>query len=183
MLEHVLMPGVRLRLFEEVDADELYRLIEDNRAYLAPWMPWAANQTLGDTSEFIRSTRRQLADNNGIQAALTIDGRIAGSVGMHAISWNNATTGMGYWLAEKHQGRGAITAAVRAFTEHAFALGLNRMEIGAAAGNARSCAVPERLGFKREGVLRQLVQVSGRHQDIAVYSVLAGEWPPAGATR
>jgi ribosomal-protein-serine acetyltransferase len=56
-----------LRLPEEADANELYAVVDDNREYLARWMPWAANQTLEATLEFIRDSRKQLADNQGLR--------------------------------------------------------------------------------------------------------------------
>lgn len=181
MLELVLSADARLRLLEERDADELYRLIDANREYLARWLPWAATETADEVLAFIRSTRRQLADNNGIQTALIIDGRIAGVVGVHGISWTDRSTELGYWLAEAFQGRGLMTLAVRAYISHAFRVwDLNRVELRAAVDNARSRAIAERLGFRSEGVLRQAERVGDRVCDLAVYAVLAAEWdgPP-----
>src|SRR5207302_5111108 len=54
MLTAELMPGIALRLLEERDADELYELVDRNRAYLAPWMPWAAAESREDVINFIR---------------------------------------------------------------------------------------------------------------------------------
>jgi hypothetical protein len=60
---------------------------------------------------------------------------------------------VGYWLGEQYQGKGLVTAACRALVEHAFfELGLNRAVILCATENEKSCAVAERLGFRREGV-------------------------------
>lgn len=177
MLELALDQHTRLRLLEERDADELYALIDANRDYLARWLPWVGTQTRPAVLEFIQSTRRQLADNDGIQTALIIDGQIAGVVGVHGIDWANRSTSLGYWLAERFQGRGAMTAAVRAYTSHAFGTwGLTRVELQAAIDNTRSRAVAERLGFIREGVLRQAERVGDRVHDVVVYSMLASEW-------
>lgn len=179
MLELVLSDSARLRLLEESDASDLYRVIERNRPYLARWMPWAATQTLADTLEFIRATRRQLAANDGIQTAIIVDGKIGGVVGVHGIAWADRSTSIGYWLAEECQRHGTMTAAVRAYTNHAFSnWGLNRMELQAATDNRRSCAVAERLGFEREGVLREAEIVGGRAHDVAVYAGLARDWRP-----
>jgi ribosomal-protein-serine acetyltransferase len=177
MLDFALMQDVRLRLFEERDADELYRLIDDNRERLARWMPWALPQTLDGTRQFIRRTRQQLADDNGMQTALTVGGRIAGVVGVHGISWELGNTSVRYWLGAEFEGRGAMTAAVRAYVDHAFGpWTLHRLELRADVENAKSCAIAERLGFTREGVLRSCAAVGDRRPDHAVYSVLASEW-------
>jgi len=70
-----------------------------------------------------------------------------------------------------------MTEAVAAMVDHAFAeWGLNRVEIRLDVENARSRALAERLGFTREGVLRQAMWVARDFHDDAVYSMLAGEW-------
>ena len=54
--------------------------------------------------------------------------------------------------------------------------GLNKVEIHCATENRRSCAIPERLGFKQEGVLRQGEWLYDHFVDLAVYGLLASEW-------
>jgi ribosomal-protein-serine acetyltransferase len=167
-----------LRVLEEADAEELYALIDGDRERLAQWLPWARGQTLDATRLFIRHTRRQLAEDDGMQTAIVVGGRIAGIVGVHGVSWLHGNTTIGYWLAEEFTGRGLMTAAVRAFARHAFGpWRLHRMELRAAVGNTRSQAVAERAGFVREGVLRGAERVGDRHHDLVVYSALATEWP------
>jgi ribosomal-protein-serine acetyltransferase len=166
-----------LRLLEEADAEELYRLIDANRAYLARWMPWAAHQTLVGTLEFIRLTRRQAAANDGFQAAVISEGAIVGMAGFHGVNWPHRSTTIGYWLDEGHQGRGLMTRVVRALIDHAFGeWNLHRVEIRAATDNHRSRAIPERLGFREEGVQREAELIGDRYNDLAVYGLLAPEW-------
>jgi ribosomal-protein-serine acetyltransferase len=172
-----LSAGCGLRLLRERDAEELYALIAENRDYLAEWMPWPAAQTLEGTLQFIRLARRQRADDNGFQAAITVEGEITGVAGFHGVDWANRTTSIGYWLAESHQGRGIMTGAVSALVDHAFGVWkLERVEIRAAPGNRRSRAIPERLGFTEEGTLRGVERVGDRQLDNVVYSMLASEW-------
>jgi ribosomal-protein-serine acetyltransferase len=167
-----------LRLLDEVDAQELHALIEANRAHLARWLPWAGGQTLDDTIAFIRRTREQLADNDGFQAAIVGDDSIVGVIGYVGVDWNNRSTSIGYWLAEDHQGDGTMTEAVRALVNHALSVWeLNRVEIRAAPENRRSRAIPERLGFREEGVLREAERGVDGYRDSVVYSMLAAEWP------
>lgn len=169
--------GYWLRLLEEADGQGLYALIDANREHLAQWMPWAAGQTLADTLAFIRRTREQLASNDGFQTAIVENGRIAGVVGFHGVSWQHRSTSIGYWLAAFAQGRGIMTRAVSSLVDHAFGTwGLHRVEIRAAVDNTRSCAIPERLGFTREGVAREPERIGKRYVDQVVYSLLADEW-------
>jgi len=171
--------GCRLRPLEETDADELSRLAAANRAYLAEWMPWASGGIGPEQQrEFLRRAERQLAEDDGFQAAILDDGAIVGTIGFHRIDRANRATSLGYWLAESSQGRGTMTEAVRALTTHAFAVWeLKRVEIRAAVGNARSRAIPQRLGFVEEGVLRQSERFTDHYKDVVVYSMLAEDWP------
>jgi ribosomal-protein-serine acetyltransferase len=167
-----------LRLFDEADAQELHGLIETNRAYLARWLSWATNQDFDDTLGFIHGTRSQLNDNDGFQAAVIVGEGIAGVIGYLGVDWVNRSTRVGYWLDEGHQGKGTMTAAVRLLVNHALAVwDLNRVEIRAAVENRRSRAIPERLGFRREGTLRQAELIDGRYLDSVVYSMLSADWP------
>lgn len=181
MLRHVLDEHCWLRLLEESDAEELSTVIEANRDYLAQWMPWAPGQTLDGTREFIRTSRRQLADNQGFQVAIVEDGQIIGCAGYHRIDWDNRQTSIGYWIAESAQGRGTATRVARALVDYAFdGWDLNRVEIRAGVDNARSRAVIDRLGFTEEGVSRQAERVGDRWIDHVVYSMLAEEWAQRG---
>jgi ribosomal-protein-serine acetyltransferase len=171
-----------LRALEDADAEALYALIDRDREQLSPWLPWAAEQALSNTRDFIAAAHRQEDEGNGFQVALLHDGAIAGVVGFHAVSWAHRSASLGYWLAADRQGRGLMTTAVRRLVDHAiFEWALHRIEIRAAVGNRRSRAIPERLGFVQEGVLRQAELVQGRYLDLVVYSMLAPDWPAAGA--
>ncbi|MDP8930136.1 MAG: GNAT family N-acetyltransferase [Actinomycetota bacterium] len=177
MLSFVLCTDCHLRLFEEADAEELQRLIERNRAHLRLWLPWAAEQTLEGTLRFIRFSRQQVAENNGLQTAIVCSGRIVGVAGFHEVDWKHRSTSIGYWLDREHEGRGIMTRTVRALVDHAvLGWNLNRVEIQTAPDNRRSRAIPERLGFQEEGVLRQVQWVGDGYVDGVVYSILAAEW-------
>lgn len=169
-----------LRLLDEADTQELHKLIEANRSYLASWLPWAAGQTFDDTLEFIRGTRSQVRENQGFQVAIVTDGNIAGVIGYVRVDWGNRSARIGYWLDEAHQGRGTMTAAVRLLVDHALATWrLNRVEILVATENGRSRAIAERLDFCNEGTLRQFELVGDRYLDCISYSMLAADWPSA----
>jgi ribosomal-protein-serine acetyltransferase len=170
----------RLRLLEEADADELYAVVDANRDFLARWMPWAAGQTREGTLDFIRSSRKQLADNQGFQVAMIDAGAVVGVLGFHRLDWENRATSIGYWIAESSQGNGTVTRAVRALTDHAVRTWkLNRVEIRAGVENERSRAIPMRLGFTEEGILREAERVGDRFVDHVVFAMLASDWDAA----
>jgi ribosomal-protein-serine acetyltransferase len=169
-----ILADCHLRPLEEADAPELYALIDANRDYLARWMPWAPGQTLEGTLEFVRATRKQLADNDGFQAAIVRGGRIVGVCGFHAVNRQHRSTSIGYWLDEREQGQGIMTRSVRALVDLALhEWKLNRVEIRAAPENHRSRAIPERLGFSQEGVLKEAERVGERYLDSVVYGIVA----------
>jgi ribosomal-protein-serine acetyltransferase len=177
MFRFALSDDTHLRPLETSDADELQALIEANRDRLSAWMPWAAEQGIEQTREFIRGTRRRLADDDGFEAAILCAGRIVGVLGFAGIDRQNRSTTIGYWLDEAHEGRGVMTRAVRALVEHAFtAWKLHRVEIDVAPENRRSRAIPERLGFSEEGKLRAAQRVGDRYRDSVVYAMLAADW-------
>jgi len=176
----MLSPGLDslgVRPLESGDAAELYALIEANREYLARWMPWAADQDLAGTERFIAEAEAQFARDDGFQARIAPAGEIVGVAGFHAVDRVNRNTSIGYWLAEPAQGRGTMTTVVRALLDHAFCeWGLHRVEIHCAPENRRSRAIPERLGFREEGLLRETERVGGRYLDSIVYGLLEEEW-------
>jgi ribosomal-protein-serine acetyltransferase len=177
MLPYDLPDGCLLRLFEEADAGELARVVAANRAYLARWLPWVPTAGEAEVLQFIRASLQQLADNDGFAAAIVDDGAIIGTIGFHHVDWNHRWTSIGYWLAEDRQGRGTMTEAVSALTAYAFGVWqLNRVEIRVAVGNDRSAAIPERIGFVEEGVLRQAERDGDSFKDLRVYAMLADEW-------
>jgi ribosomal-protein-serine acetyltransferase len=159
-------------------------LIEANRDHLAPWMPWAAGQAFADTLDFIGRTRDQLDDNDGFQVAIVREARIVGVVGYTGVDWTNRSTGIGYWLAAPEQGRGTMTESVRVLADHGLsAWRLNRIEIRVAVDNARSRAIPKRLGFGYEATLRKAQRIGGRHVDLAVYGLIAERSPSASSMK
>jgi ribosomal-protein-serine acetyltransferase len=170
----------RLRLLDEDDAAELHALIDANRMLLAAWLPWAASQTLEDTVGFIRRTRKQSEGNDGFQAVVICGEAIAGVAGYVGVDWRNRSTSLGYWLGADHHGRGTMTSVVRVLVDHALSTwDLNRVEIRAAEENWPSRAIPERLGFRQDGISRQAELVGGRYLDLVVYSMLAADWRSA----
>lgn len=161
------------------DADQLFALIEANRAYLRQWLPWLdENQTANDSREFIRVNLQRASDNNGFSNAICYDQQLVGLVSLNSIDWYSRISSMGYWLAAPLQGNGIVTSACKGVIAYGFGtLNLNRIEIRCATENFRSQAIAQRLGLTYEGTLRDAEWLYDHFVDHHVYSILNHEWP------
>ena len=167
-----------LRSFEIQDAEELYALIAANREHLRCWMSWIdAMTSVKDMRSFIWHSQARQSQNNGFNTGIFYKGQLVGVIGFHFIDHEDRKTEIGYWLAASAQGKGLVTRVCRTMVDYAFhKLGLNRVEIQVATGNIRSQAIPERLGFTREGILRDDAWLRDHFVDHIVYGMLAREW-------
>lgn len=167
-----------LRLLEERHAKALFVLTNESRASLREWLPWVdQTQDVNDSLQFIQAGLKQYAANDGFQCGIWYEGKLAGVVGYHFFDWGNRRTSIGYWLGEPFRGRGLMTRSVRVLTDYALIeRQLNRVEIRCATGNRESIAIPERLGFRLEGIARETEWLYDRFVDHRVYSMLRDEW-------
>jgi ribosomal-protein-serine acetyltransferase len=135
------------------------------------------NAKVEDTVKFVEMSVKKEADRQGITALIWHQGKIAGIAGQHVINWSNKKVSIGYWIGQAYEGKGLITRATEALTDHSIREDkLNRVEINIAPGNKRSCAVPERLGFHFEGTARETEWLYDHFVDHRVYSMLASDW-------
>jgi ribosomal-protein-serine acetyltransferase len=170
--------GLELALLEGSDAPGLFALVDAERARLSRWLPWVeTTSSPADCCRWVQQARHQFACQEAVNLGVWHRRQLAGVVGLDPLDWSHRKAGLGYWLGARFEGRGLCTRACRALLEHGFsALGLNRVEVHCAAGNEHSRAVPRRLGFRCEGLLRQVEWLGDRFVDHEVYSLLAEEW-------
>lgn len=173
--------GLFLKSLELGEAEELLLLVNANRSYLREWLPWLdTTRTIDEMIVLIDSTMLQLASNLGFQTAIWHNGQIVGIIGYHHLEWANRSTCIGYWLDERFQGKGIMTKSCRSLVDYAFhEWKLNRIEIRCAEGNQKSRGIPERLGFRAEGLHREAEWLYDHYVDHVVYGMLAKDWPGA----
>ncbi|HTA70835.1 MAG TPA: GNAT family protein [Bryobacteraceae bacterium] len=178
MFQKTIRDGMYLQVLEERHAPEVFAVVDRERNYLREWLPWVDMSTeVEDTLNFIKTSLQQFAGNDGFSAGIWSGDEFIGGIGTHRIDWLYRRVEIGYWIAQKYQGRGIVTDACRAVIDHAFdEWKLNRVEIHCATGNAKSCAIPKRLGFQLEGLLREAQLLNGEYLDINVYGMLARDW-------
>lgn len=178
MLKWKVDEKITLRPIEVGDSSHIFELTEKNRDYLREWLPWVdATQSVRDTRMSIKQMKKYQEERLGLTFVILYDGEIVGMASFNSFDWINKITYIGYWLDASFQGKGIMTKVVRALCNYAFVdLRLNRVEICAAVENRKSRAIPERLGFKLEGIRRSAEWVNDRFVDHAIYGMLAEEW-------
>ncbi|MBI2143970.1 GNAT family N-acetyltransferase [Candidatus Woesearchaeota archaeon] len=104
-----------------------------------------------------------------VNFAIGIGGEVAGGIGLRYIEGRKAE--LGYWLAEKHWGKGIMTTAVGLVTDYAVKqLRLRRLYATVFTSNKASARVLEKSGFRVEGKLRRFHKKGGRLFDALLYA-------------
>lgn len=172
-----LRADLELRLLEERHAPVHFALVDQDRHYLREWFAWVdATNSEDDALTFIRGARERFASKGEITAGIWFRDQFAGVISTHLTDLLNRRTEIGYWLGKSFQGQGVMTECCRALVQHALTdMDLNRIEIRCATGNARSSAIPARLGFKHEATLREAQLLHGQYHDLQVWSLLRKE--------
>ncbi|ARK24396.1 alanine acetyltransferase [Sporosarcina sp. P37] len=178
MFVHHVTDDISLKLMSQKDAGELFALVDQSRGHLREWLPWVDSIKSADQyGPIITAWLRQFAEEDGFQAGVLYKGELAGMAGFHSVNYVNKQTSIGYWLAEAYEGKGIMTAAVSSLLDYAFdEYNVHRVEIRCGAGNRKSFAIPERLGFHKEGVIRDGEFLYDHYHDLIVYSKLKEEW-------
>ena len=169
---------IELRLYRENDAAELSRTVAANFEHLRTFLHWVtADYTAAGAKEFIAQNLKLAAERKSEGYGIFYQRKLIGTIGLVKLNWNSRSAEVGYWIAKDFEGRGIVTKSCAALIDYAFdELAMNRIEIRCATENIKSRAIPERLGFQLEGVLRQALWRHTRFYDLAVYGMLANEW-------
>lgn len=168
--------GALLRRLTLDDLAEIWALVQAERDRIGVWMPWVeATKTIDDQRRWLEGV---VADERSVDGVgMFVDGAYVGGTGL-MIDGFGIVGEIGYWIGSGHEGNGLVTRSTRALIDVGFGeRGLHRIVIRAGVGNVRSRAIPERLGFTQEGVLRGEGKGSGGFYDLVVYGLLEDEWP------
>ena len=173
-------PRLLLRPFDDADANDLFEL-QSSADVLRFWdsPPWCDR---GRSERFIEACRQMADEGTGVRVAVdrADDGAFIGWC--HLSTWNpvHRSASLGYCFTEAAWGHGYATEAARALLRWAFdTLDLNRDQAEADTRNAASARVLEKLGFVREGTLREDCVVNGEVSDSWVFGLLRREWQPS----
>jgi len=166
---------VLLRPYGSSDVERLYQAVRESITQMSPWMPWChAGYSIEESRAWVESQAE--AWKKGTQYDFVItdarDGFFLGGCGLNHIDHNNRIANLGYWVRTSRTKKGVASAAARLLAQ--FGLGklkLNRIEIMAAVGNKASQRVAEKVGARREGILRNRIVVRDRVYDTVMFSL------------
>ncbi len=175
-IPELLTERLRLRALAMTDAPSLH-LAYGNANSMRFW-DTQASQNLAETES--RISRSVSADTEWHAAWGVLersDGQFVGMVNYHARqSWSRRLA-VGWILVPQYERRGYMQEAMRALLSHCFdTLDTHRIEAEIEPDNARSARLAERLGFQREGLLRDRLNVGGKPRSCWMYSLLYPEW-------
>lgn len=170
--------GVRLELIAQKHSKELYAAIDSNREHLSEFLAWVGNmQSVNDMNNYIKNCKLLYQQKQEVSFVIVLDDVIVGRIGLHSLNLQDKNASIGYWLTKNAEGQGIVYKSCKALIQYGFQqLCLHRIEIRIAAGNLKSQAVPIKLNFKKEGILRQAEWVNNTYLDVFMYSMLDSEW-------
>jgi RimJ/RimL family protein N-acetyltransferase len=167
-----------LRRFRAPDAEALSAYRSDPE--VARYQSWNAPYPVDKARAAIASFAAADPEEPGwFQWAIerTADRRLIGDIGVD-LHENLMQAEIGFTLARPYQKQGYAAEAVRGMLDHLFGVrGLHKVSAEADARNLASARLLERVGFTREGLLREHTWIKGEWTDDLLYGMLAGEWP------
>lgn len=182
---------LNLQRFTRRDSSTLDEAIRESLADLNQWLPWARlDYTTSDTTAFIRESIQAWKEERAWDYSIRMiedPKRHVGNISFWTVSKLGKIAEIGYWVRSHQTSRGICTEAVDLLLEEAFnSLGYHKVVLRIAVGNDASDRVAEKLGFTREGVLREELLIRGNWVDHSLWSLLDREYRAArrsGAAR
>lgn len=108
---------------------------------------------------------------------IEVDGRVCGAVTLKEINHMMNYAEIGYQVSEDYHGRGIMTAALRILLDQIFEkTALRRIMAYVHDQNVASCRVLEKLGFQKEGLLREHFIINGKAENEFLFALLKSDW-------
>ncbi|MGF1667104.1 MAG: GNAT family N-acetyltransferase [Acidimicrobiia bacterium] len=170
-----------LRRFSRRDTDTLAASVRGSLPELQLWLPWAhMGYNRDDAAAYVRDSTQSWKDGRAFDYAIRAiddsDGHL-GNISVWQVSRMGRSGEIGYWVRSDRAGIGIATeTTARMITLGFERLGFHKINLRIAVGNRPSERVAEKLGFAREGVLREELLIRGRWVDHTLYSLLEHEW-------
>lgn len=176
----ILTARLALRLPKPSDVPFLMRRINDP-AVFRPLASRHAHFKESEEVEWVRGSRSTARKGEKLNLAITLreTGVLIGGIGLEIRDWDNGRGWIGYWLAKPYWHRGYASEAASAVCQIAFRrLKLHRIDAAVFEFNPRSARILRRLGFRREGIRRDVLFRDGRWHREFTFGLLAQDFRP-----
>ncbi|MEX2655509.1 MAG: GNAT family protein [Acidimicrobiia bacterium] len=178
--ERITTDRLILRRFTRRDTDSVFLAVESSLPQLSEYLPWAhAGYAKEDAAAYIRDSISSWKEGRAFDFAIRLRSHPAhhlGNISIWHVSRLGRTGEIGYWVRTDHANRGIATEATAALLDNGFMhMGLHKITLRIAEGNRSSERVAQKLGFTREGVLREELRINGMWIDHTLYSILEHE--------
>lgn len=173
-----------LRPFKRRDVDGLLDAVRASLADLIEWLPWAhAGYQRSDAVAFVRESMAAWRDGRAFDFTIRRTDeprRHLGNVSVWATTRAGQVGEVGYWVRSDETGKGVCTQASARILQIAFEeLRMHKVVLRVAVGNIASERIAEKLGFSREGMLREELKVNGVWMDHSLWGLLRHEFNDA----
>ena len=170
-------------LLEPVTAEHapaMWEATERSLPELTTWMPWARHASEANSREFAEHAESDWLAGNDYVFAVMQNGEYLGGIGLHSYRLDGLGE-LGYWMRSDRTGQGLMTEAASGVVSFGFdTVHLYRLELRTGLENVGSQRVAEKLGFQREGTLRQGAPLGAdAGYDCYIYGLLASDWRAA----
>lgn len=135
--------------------------------------------SIEQAEKLINEIKDLFEQEKGVQWGITLkeDNTVIGTCGYESWTHKNFRGEIGYDLRQSHWGKGIMSEALKAVIQYGFEeMDLNRIEATTRSDNPRSITMLSRLGFQKEGVIREAVYWEGEFYDQLLFSLLRREW-------
>ncbi|KUJ82837.1 N-acetyltransferase [Microbulbifer flavimaris] len=167
----------RLRWLSERDLPALRTIFGDPE--VVRFMAIACLHTEDDAGAFLLSIQQGFLTGKLYQWGVEYQGLLIGTCTLAQIDRDNRRAEIGFALARRFQGRGLMLQALRLLLDFAFLqMQLHRIEADVDPRNQASLKLLEKLGFLREGVLRDRWLEPDGFQDSVMLALLQRDWHP-----
>jgi RimJ/RimL family protein N-acetyltransferase len=166
--------GIALRSWRLEDVPAVAAACQDPE--IPRWIPFVPSPyTDEDAENYVRECLKAGEERRPFAIVDPKSDLLLGAIDMRVSPIRNGH--IGYWVVAEARGRGVCTAALRALSKWALDdLELGRLELLTDPDNVASQRVAEKVGFRREGILRShLLHRDGRRRDSVMFSLLPGE--------
>ena len=192
---------IQVRTLHPDDAGILFQVVERNRSRLGSWIhPDALPETisaarklaiecflnsLSISQEVMKNYQAYFQEldqyfpplNPPMELGIWVSDILAGQIMLGRLQDNFTHAEFGYWIDGEKEGQGIVTKCVSGLMDYAIDnMGIERFIIGCAAGNRRSSAVPERLGYRLQARVPGGEVVGDSIYDRVIYEMHSVDW-------